>query len=199
MTIKGMIWYQGEGDRNTPGSYVEKRGYACHFPLMISDYRKKWAERSGTEPQFPFGFVQLSGYCQTNDHRCVNVYNTLPAIRRAQTADYGYVPNPAMENVFMAVSVDLPDSLDPPGPPNGDIHPRDKKDVGIRLANGALNLVYKQNVPYSGPLFRNCSYSGNNLTLSFDETLLGSDTINVKVKTGIEVLNENNVYILNII
>lgn len=65
-------------------------------------------------------------------------------IRWAQTANYGYVPNDRMKNVFMAVAIDLGD----PKSPFGSIHPRDKQDVGIRLAAGAMAVAYKDPFTY---------------------------------------------------
>ena len=60
-------------------------------------------------------------------------------IRWAQTANYGYVPNDRLKNVFMAVATDLGD----PTSPYGSIHPRDKQDVGSRLALSARAVVYQ--------------------------------------------------------
>ena len=64
-----------------------------------------------------------------------------PEIRWAQTANYGYVPNDRLKNVFMAVAIDLGD----PQSPYGSIHPRDKQDVGFRLAQSARAVVYNDN------------------------------------------------------
>ena len=56
-TIKGAIWYQGE--RN---NLINPDLYACTFPEMINDWRKKWhnSTKGSTEEQFPFGFVQVN-------------------------------------------------------------------------------------------------------------------------------------------
>lgn len=67
-----------------------------------------------------------------------------PVIRWAQTANYGYVPNKRMQNVFMAVAIDLGD----PTSPFGSVHPRDKQDVGTRLATGAMAVVYNMTEVY---------------------------------------------------
>ena len=72
-------------------------------------------------------------------------------IRWSQTASYGYVPNPAMKNVFMAVAMDLGD----PTSPFGSVHPRDKQDVGMRLAWAGRVIAYGENptsLYYTGPL-----------------------------------------------
>ena len=72
-----------------------------------------------------------------------------PVIRWAQTDNYGYVPNKRMEKVFMAVAMDLGD----PTSPFGSIHPRDKEDVGARLALAGRAVAYGDTtVYYTGPL-----------------------------------------------
>ena len=76
--------------------------YNCTFPEKIKDWRAKW--HGGFEP---YGFVQLANF----------VGNGGVTVRWHQTADYGYTPNPSMENVFMAVAIDTYDE------PSG-IHPR---------------------------------------------------------------------------
>ena len=78
--------------------------YNCTFPAKISDWRDKWHSSF-----VPYGFVQLANF----------VSNGGVTIRWHQTADYGYTPNPSMENVFMAVAIDTYDEY------NG-IHPRYK-------------------------------------------------------------------------
>lgn len=74
---------------------------------MIKSWRKGWYDGSHqtTDPDFPFGFVQICGQSKPTSN--------FPLIRWHQTADYGYVPNPEMENTFMAVAVDLPDPKSP--------------------------------------------------------------------------------------
>jgi len=67
-----------------------------------------------------------------------------PVIRWAQTAGYGYVPNDKMKDVFMAVTIDLGD----PTSPRGSVHPRDKQDVGLRLAIGARHVVFNDSAVY---------------------------------------------------
>ena len=75
--------------------------------MKINDWRDKW---HGVF--VPYGFVQLANF----------VGNGGVTVRWHQTADYGYTPNPSMENVFMAVAIDTYDE------PSG-IHPRLVVDV----------------------------------------------------------------------
>ncbi len=63
------------------------------------------------------------------------------------TADYGYVPNPAMPNTFMSVAVDWGD----PNSPYTDIHPRYKQQVAARLANAGL-AAYGYDNYWTGPI-----------------------------------------------
>ena len=55
MVVYGAIWYQGEANAGNPT-------YACKFAKMIEYWRKVWNQRTNgiTDPQFPFGFVQVS-------------------------------------------------------------------------------------------------------------------------------------------
>ena len=84
-----------------------------------------------------------------------NVTSTgFPDIRWAQTANYGYVPNARLQNVFMAVAIDLGD----PTSPYGSVHPRDKQDVGDRLSRAGMAVVYgNKNVYYQGPIATSAS------------------------------------------
>jgi sialate O-acetylesterase len=67
---------------------------------MISEWRRKWAENSPTDPEFPFGFVQLAAW------RANYAGAEFPAVRWHQTADMGYVPN-----ALMPVSVSRPQKV----------------------------------------------------------------------------------------
>ncbi|XP_053385151.1 uncharacterized protein LOC128550329 [Mercenaria mercenaria] len=139
MTIYGTVWYQGESNS---GKHTNKELYNCTFPAMIDDWRKKFSMSGGTSQLFPFGFVQLAG-----DIPDFTMTEGFPDIRWHQTADYGYVPNHRLRNVFMAVAMDLPDFTSP----YGRVHTRDKQDVAARLVLGSLAMAYKQNVSFQGP------------------------------------------------
>lgn len=188
-TIKGVIWYQGEANINEPGDIIHQKGYACLFPKMIKDYRKKWYEISETtDINFPFGFVQLSGYGDGVDNLNIG------SLRLSQTAYYGYTPNPLQNNVFMAMAIDLSD----PNAPLGAVHPRPKFDVGLRLYFGALYFVYKNDnkvknndIYYTGPLFKSCEINKNEIILYFNTTVNNNkeDKLELKDKYGFEITN----------
>jgi len=124
MKSRGAIWYQAEANVGQTALY------ACLFPAMISDWRKKWGY---TAAEFPFFFVQLSTWFPSDMN--------LPAMRQAQAVATG------LPYVGMATAADLGDSTSP----YNVIHPRDKQDVGKRLALAALGIAYGKEVQYLGP------------------------------------------------
>lgn len=138
-TIKGFCWYQGESNAGKP------QEYGALQTALINDWRTKW--KQGV---LPFLYVQLPGFMD---------YNYLPsesgwAVLRQQQFNTLTVPNTAM-----AVAIDLGEW--------NDIHPDNKKDVGIRLALAARKLAYNENIVYSGPLFQSAQIDGNKIVLSF--------------------------------
>lgn len=143
MTLKGVIWYQGESNRN-----INRDLYNCTFPELIADWRQTFhmGSRGQTEELFPFGFVQLSTYVTEKIQD-----EEFPIIRWHQTADFGYVPNQRMPNTFMAVAMDLGDKYSP----FGSIHPRDKQTVAYRLHLGARAVAYGEKVIFQGPVPKN--------------------------------------------
>lgn len=147
MTIKGVIWYQGESNVDDTISQIDQNrlplmNYACSFPAMIADWRAKWHEgtQGATEAVFPFGFVQLPSYIDKL---------AVAQVRHGQMAGYHSVPNPALPGVFNAVAIDLTD-LDSP---YGSVHIRDKASVAARLAAASLNQVYNATEYYWGGPF----------------------------------------------
>ncbi|KAK3611044.1 hypothetical protein CHS0354_017470 [Potamilus streckersoni] len=120
LTIYGVVWYQGKSNAGNP----EK--YKCQFPAMINDWRAKFyvGTLGEVDSKYPFGFVQLAP--NRNDP---TITTGFPDLRWAQTADYGYVPNPIMPKVFMAVAMDLPDFDSPYG---GFVHLRLVMHASIR-------------------------------------------------------------------
>lgn len=139
-SVKGAIWYQGE--ENTSRAYQ----YRTLFPLMIRDWRKQW-----NNPDMPFLFVQLANYMQPSSEPGESEWAEL---REAQLMTL-HLPHTGM-----AVIIDIGEA--------GDIHPRNKQDVGKRLALAALKVAYKQDIVYSCPLFEKMTVSGNEVILEFN-------------------------------
>merc|ERR1719204_2463561 len=126
---------------------------------MIDDWRELFSSNSNTVPEAPFGFVQLA--TGSDPH---SVQAGWPLIRWHQTADYGFVPNDRLQNVFMAVTLDTYDE-------EGGIHPRYKQIVGERLATTGMNLVYgDDSLPLNGPMVSQTEVlSGPVLSLTYDQ------------------------------
>jgi sialate O-acetylesterase len=137
--IKGAIWYQGES--NAGRSYQ----YRKLFPTMIADWRKSWGQGD-----FPFLFVQLAAFMPRKDQPAESTWAEL---REAQTMTL------AAPKTGMAVTIDIGDAAD--------IHPKNKQDVGKRLALNALSIAYGQNNVPAGPLYRSMTVEGNKIRLQF--------------------------------
>jgi sialate O-acetylesterase len=148
-TIRGAIWYQGE--TNAGRAYQYRKG----FPLMIADWRARWKEGD-----FPFYFVQLSSWNANNGNS--EKGSTWAELREAQTMTL------SLPNTGMAVTTDIGNAKD--------IHPKDKQDVGKRLAFLALHNVYGQPLEYSGPVYASMKKDGGKVVLSFDHTGSGLST-----------------------
>lgn len=114
--VAGAIWYQGES--NAGRAYQYRRT----FPLMIQDWRQHWGQ------DFPFLFVQLASFNASNgDSRRGSAWSEL---REAQTMTL------QLPNTGMAVTADIGEATD--------IHPKNKRDVGNRLAAEAMRVVYRK-------------------------------------------------------
>jgi len=147
--IQGVLWYQGETNAWRAQQYKKA------FPLMISDWRNKWHQGN-----FPFYFVQLSSFNETNGNS--NNGSMWAELREAQTQTL------QLPNTGMCVTTDIGDPLD--------VHPKNKQDVGKRLAAIALNKTYKKNIVYSGPTFKSMEIDGNKIIASFENLGSGLST-----------------------
>ena len=139
--IRGALWYQGESNAGRAHDYRKA------FPLMINDWRKKWGE------EFPFYWVQLASFGPFNDS---NTGSAWAELREAQSMTL------ALPNTGEALTIDI-------GNP-ADIHPRNKQDVGLRLALNALKNTYEKDIVGSGPRYKSMKIKGNKIILSFDHT-----------------------------
>jgi len=139
--IKGVIWYQGES--NAGRSYQ----YRTAFPLMITDWRTKW-----DQGDFPFYFCQLANFQAKTPTPGESGWAEL---REAQSLTLG------LPNTGQAILIDIGES--------GDIHPRNKKDVGQRLARIALAKDYGQDIVYSGPVYKSQKVEDGKIRLTFDQ------------------------------
>lgn len=135
--FKGVIWYQGESNDEGDG-VTRPRQYRTLFPLLIADWRQHWGLGD-----FPFLFVQIAPY------RLMT-----PEIREAQLLTLKKTRNTAM-----VVITDAGDA--------NNIHPADKKTVGIRLAIAARAVAYGEKIENSGPLYESVKFKGHQAVLKF--------------------------------
>jgi sialate O-acetylesterase len=138
--FEGVIWYQGEA--NAGRAYQYRKA----FPLMITDWRKHWGGND-----FPFYFVQLASFNADNGNSSKG--SSWAELREAQSMTL------SLPNTGMAVTTDI-------GNPT-DIHPKDKQDVGKRLAAIALRNVYKKDIVFSGPTYKSMKVEGTDIAISF--------------------------------
>jgi len=138
--IKGAIWYQGETNAGRAFQYRKA------FPLMITDWRQHWGEGD-----FPFYFVQLASFNAANGNS--EHGSAWAELREAQSMTL------SLPNTGMAVTTDIGEA--------GDIHPKNKQDVGKRLAAIAIANVYAHVREYSGPVYQSMKADGNKMVLSF--------------------------------
>ena len=144
LPIKGALWYQGESNGDEGDTYYEK------MKNLISGWRKLWKQGD-----FPFYFVQLASYQGVSEEPAGG--NGWAKLREAQTKSL------TIPNTGMAVILDTV-----PFPEAGDIHPKNKFDVGLRLARWALARDYGQKLEVSGPLFKALKIEGGKARLAFD-------------------------------
>jgi sialate O-acetylesterase len=139
-TIRGAIWYQGESNAGRAYQYREL------FPAMIKSWWKAWPQG-----EFPFLYVQLANYMQAKDEPG---NSTWAELREAQLMTLD------LPNTGMAVIIDIGEA--------DNIHPKNKQDVGKRLALWALARTYDKKVVYSGPLYKSMDTKDNKIVLHFD-------------------------------
>ena len=143
-TIKGAIWYQGE---NNAG---EAYKYRTMFTDMINDWRTQWGYT------FPFYWVQLANYMAPANGPEESAWAEL---REAQHMAL------SLPETGEAVIIDRGEA--------NDIHPKDKKTVGYRLALNAFAKTYGKEVEYSGPEYKSMLIEPGRIVLTFDHTAKG--------------------------
>jgi sialate O-acetylesterase len=143
--IKGAIWYQGESNSSRPEQYARL------LPVLINDWRRRF------DSPLPFHIVQLAGFMAPDETPRTDDW---PLLRAAQARVAQTVPRTGL-----AITTDIGDEKD--------IHPKDKQDVGLRLALSALALDYGKAVEYLGPTPRTVKPRGAQLVVDFSHAAGG--------------------------
>jgi sialate O-acetylesterase len=138
-TIRGVIWYQGES--NAGAAYQ----YRTLFPALVRDWRRAFGRG-----ELPFLFVQLANFMARASEPGESAWAEL---REAQAMTL------ALPHTGMAVAIDVGEA--------NDIHPKNKRDVGARLARWALAGCYGKALVASGPLYLSAAVEGAALRVRF--------------------------------
>jgi sialate O-acetylesterase len=136
--LAGFIWYQGEGNAGQPETYHDM------FAALITSWRNKFQQ-----PDAPFYWAQLASWDSGGGESL-----DWPLLREAQHQTL------ALPHTGQAILTDIGEAFD--------IHPRNKQDVGDRLARVALAEHYGHDVVARGPSYRSTSYRGSEITITFD-------------------------------
>jgi sialate O-acetylesterase len=141
--IKGAIWYQGES--NADRAYQ----YRTLFPAMIKDWRKAWGQGN-----FPFYWVQLANFMEpvAEPEECA-----WAELREAQNMTL------SLPNTGTAVIIDIGEAKN--------IHPKNKQDVGKRLALNAMAQTYDMPVIFSGPMYKSVKFKDGKAVVKFKNGL----------------------------
>lgn len=141
--IKGVIWYQGEHNYDRPGNYQ------IQLERLIGSWREAWGN-----DHLPFYFVQLPNFGK-------------PWTKPAEGGSWAVLREAFLlaaqkiQDTGMAVTIDIGEA--------NDIHPKNKQDVGDRLARLALSRTYGQkDVIWTGPIFKSAAFDGGKVVVSFE-------------------------------
>jgi sialidase-1 len=156
-----------QGESNAETKF-RVREHGKLFPLLIKQWRQQWGQGD-----FPFLFVQLPALNRSE----------WPLFREGQRRILDQ-----LENIGMAITIDT-------GHPT-DVHPREKKPVGERLAKWVLGTSYalKKHATYSGPLLDVAEREGDSLVVSFKQVGGGLETSDKKAPRHFEVCGKDGVF-----
>ncbi|MSR30993.1 MAG: 9-O-acetylesterase [Gemmataceae bacterium] len=166
--MRGAIWYQGESNNGEGMLYADKMN------ALIHGWRKLW-----NNADMPFYYVQLAPYDYAKGP---DKTSKLAGIWEAQTA---VLKTPG---TGMAGTCDISDIKD--------IHPKNKQDVGKRLALWALAHTYgKKDIVYSGPIYKGMKTEGNKIVLEFNHTGSGLVSRNGRPLTNFEIAGSDKKFV----
>jgi len=165
--IRGAIWYQGES--NAGRAYQ----YRTLFPAMIRDWRKHWGQSD-----FPFLFVQLANFRKVKPEPGDSAWAEL---QEAQLMTL------KLPNTGMAVAIDIGEA--------NDIHPKNKQDVGKRLALNALTITYGQDVAHTGPLYDSVKFEDDKAIVTLKNAAKGLTTRNNEPVKGFAIAGNDRKFV----
>ncbi len=170
--VRGAIWYQGESNAGSP---EEAAAYRDLLPLVVRSWRAAF-ER----PDMPFGVVSLAAFRAFEPDR--PTAGVWPVLRDSQLAAEAQVPN-----VGVITTIDVGDA--------GDIHPRDKRTVGQRLARWALATAYGQpRQAWRGPRASRARLDGGAIVVELDVERPPLATRDGSALKGFAIAGEDGVF-----
>lgn len=170
--IKGVIWYQGESNA------ARAMQYRTLLPTMIADWRRAWGQGD-----FPFLIVQIANYMARKPQPSESQWAELREVQALTAA--------TIANSGLAVTIDIGEA--------NDIHPRNKQDVGRRLALAARKVAYgEKGVSPSGPTYRDHEIVNGAIRVFFDNLaggLMRQDGSNGGSVPGFAVAGADGAYV----
>jgi sialate O-acetylesterase len=157
--IRGVVWYQGENNWNRAYEYRKI------LPALITDWRKLWQQG-----EFPFYIVQIANFEGWESKQTDPGDGGWAGVREAQNMTAKSVPNTGV-----AVTIDIGDAAN--------VHPKNKQDVGARLARLALNRTYGISMEDSGPAYESMAVEKNKIRIKFSHIAKGLVAKNGPLKT----------------
>lgn len=141
LSIKGICWYQGESNR------LERDSYTRLTQALILSWRQSFAQGN-----LPFYYVQVAPYFLDHEDSTLADY---AFFREAQERIA------TLSNTAMVTTVDVGEAKN--------LHPHNKKPIGVRLARTALNRTYgMMDIVYKGPQYRNLEVRGKEAIIYFE-------------------------------
>ncbi len=166
--IRGAIWYQGESNASRAYQYRDL------FPLMIKSWRDEWGQGD-----FPFYWVQLADF---RAEKAEPAESDWAELREAQTMTMS-----KLANTGEAVIIDIGEGKD--------IHPKNKLDVGLRLARLALANDYGVKIASRSPIFSSMEKQDGKIVLSFDHVDAGWRPFDVSEPRGFAIAGEDKQFV----
>ena len=167
--IRGAIWYQGESNAGRAYQYRDM------FPLMIKNWRDDWGQGD-----FPFYWVQLADF-----------RNELPDPGESEWAELREAQTMTMDkltNTGEAVIIDIGEG--------SDIHPKNKLDVGIRLARWALAHQYGMtDLIHQSPRYKSMEKADGKIVITFDHVGNGLRTVDRREVQGFAISGEDKQWV----
>ena len=164
--IRGSIWYQGEANRADGMLYVKKT------EALVKGWRQAWGQ-----PDLPYYYVQIAPYLYGQEDPHI-----LPMFWEAQAAIEGKIPHTGMAVIHDVGNLE-------------DIHPRDKRTVGHRLALLALAGTYGMDLIDGGPQFERMAIEGDTARVFFKRVGSGLTTSDGKSPDWFEIAGENGLFV----